>query len=171
MSFEIHRFNELPYEKQHEIAVLISLYTKGRLGEKPQMLPVEPADIMAKHLGFAALESEDDFAGYVGAIEPVQYSGVAMPEVGSLWVPLGHRKKGIAHGLVESVSHELAAMGELPYALCNSLSLKIFEQTGYQPAGMEDIPPAAIAACANCPFNPKNGQCCDTPMIFAGGLE
>lgn len=170
MSFELHKFSELPGGKQQEIATLVSIYTKGKLGEKPQMLPVEPAVIRARHLGFVALES-DEFAGFIGAIEPEIHNNVSMPEVGSLWVPEIRRKRGIAHGLVEIISHELVEMDELPYALCNSSSLKIFERIGYQPVGLEDIPPAAIEACASCPFNPHNGNCCDTPMIFAGGLE
>lgn len=167
MSLIINKFDGLNSSSQQEIANLVSLYTTGELGEKPQMLPVSPAEILEKRMGFVALY-KSNFAGFIGAKHPEDWNGRLMSEVGSLWVPESFRKRGIARKLVQIISYELTKLGELPYAFCNSLSLPIFSSLGYRPAGTKEMPSCAYAACIDCPMKPSKG-CCDTALIFKGG--
>lgn len=167
MSLIIDKFDSLDSSSQQEIAGLISSYTTGGMGEKPQMLAVSPVAILEKHIGFVALQ-EGNFAGFVGAKKPEDWNGNLMSEVGSLWVPEGFRERGIAHKLVEVISNELTELGKLPYAFCNPLSLPIFSSLGYKPAIAKEMPAHVYDACVDCPMKPSRG-CCDTALIFKGG--
>jgi len=170
MSLEYKNFAGLPATQQEEIAALVSSYTKGLLGEIPQMLPVEPEDLWNKQLGYVAL-ADQAFAGYIGASPPEVNNGSLMAEVGTLWVPLEHRKKGIAHQLINVISQDLHLGGQLPYAFGNKLSQPIFEILGYQAAPDTAVPPSALGACALCPAKPDQGGCCDTILVFEGGTQ
>ena len=165
MYYQLRLFNSLPGEVQAETAGLISAYTKGELGEKPQMLPVEPIDIYQKHLGVVALR-DDVFSGYVGATNPIRHNELKMLEVGSLWVPEQHRGKGVAHSLVSFITKSLLQLGETPYAFCNPLSKPIFIELGYVEGMPELIPPAAYSECERCPLKPANSHCCDDALIY-----
>ncbi len=165
---KLYIFNCLPEGKQHEVAQLVSDYTNGKLGEKPQMLPIEPAMVWQKHLGVVALH-EEAFSGFIGATTPEKHNGNTMPEVGSLWVPAEHRQKGIAHKLIQVVTKLLNQQGHTPYAFCNSLSQAIFEQSDYAEVETGEVPACALSACTACPMKPSNGGCCDNILLFKGG--
>ena len=166
MNLELHNFNNLAANEQQDVAERISAYTKGFLGEQPQMLPVEAEAVLGKHMGVVALFGQE-FAGYIGATEPDTHNGAKMPEVGSLWVPEAFRNQGIAKKLVKVISADLLALDELPYAFCNPLSLPIFIKAGYEQAGTEEVPPVALTLCKVCPKRPPTG-CCDTLLILKG---
>jgi hypothetical protein len=169
MSVEYYFFNSLLVPKQEEVADMVSAYTTGQLGEKPQMLPVKPAEIWKKHVGVVALEDEV-FMGYIGATEPQQHNGLMMPEVGSLWVPKQHRNKGVAHGLISVVSRSLRELQNTPYAFCNPLSKPIFERSGYIEAAADSVPSSAFSACGPCPMKLDLGGCCDEVLVFVGEI-
>ena len=166
MSLELHIFGEMLDDEQFKIANLVSSYTKGELGESPQMLPVTPEEIFGKYLGVVATK-DGIFAGYVGATKPALHNGLYMPEVGSLWVPKAYRKMGIAQAIVQCISITLDVTGHIPYAFCNPLSSGVFKHANYEEAASDEIPAMAFLACASCPKKPING-CCDTVMKYGG---
>ncbi len=166
MSLEIQLFSELPEPLAVQTADILSAYTKGELGEVPQMLPVEPTDIRNKYMGFVALQA-GAVAGYVGAMTPEIWNGKPMVEVGSLLVLPEHRKQGIAHKLVAVVTKSLTAEGDIPYAFCNPKSKTIFADAGYINAAYGEVPQSAFSLCSTCPAKPVNG-CCDEVMILKG---
>jgi len=168
MSLEFKEFNSLPHGEQADIAGLIAAYTHGQLDEEPQMLPVDSADILDRHLGYVALKS-GTFSGYIGAMHILAHKGLNMAEVGSLWVPKNSRHQGIAHKLIGLASGSLVAIQEVPYAFCNPLSKGIFTQMGYHEVDAQQVPPEALVACNSCPMKPANGDCCDDILIFRGG--
>lgn len=170
MNTTFHIFNELSDSMQHEIAQHISDYTYGKLGEKPQMLAVKPEDIMKKFLGIVALQTAT-FAGYIGALEPETHNTQSMLEVGSLYVPATHRKQGIAHGLITTISKQLDANGHTPYAFCNPDSILIFNEEGYENAEAGEVPESAFGLCGtmdSCKLKTKSDLCCDTIVIHKG---
>jgi N-acetylglutamate synthase-like GNAT family acetyltransferase len=166
MTTETLPFNELPHSMQLSVAEQVSNYTNGLTGEKPQMLPATPQEIYNKHAGFIAL-SDGEFAGYIGATQPVVWNNTPMPEVGAFWVPKEFRGQGNGHKLVAAISQALKQAGELPYALANSVSEPIFTAQGYTAAQSHEVPTSAFDLCGNCPFKPALG-CCDQPMVFTG---
>lgn len=164
MSLEIVKFNILPQSNQLEVATLVSDFTNGRMGEQPAMLPMKAEDIFAKHTGSVAMR-DGVFAGYVGALHPETHQGQPMSEIGSLWIPKGHRRHGIAHELVGDIRDDLVGEGIRPFAFCNDLSLKIFQQSGFVTQAIEAIPDSALSLCATCPLKPAAG-CCDTVVVW-----
>jgi len=171
MSLEFHKFSDLPSHKQLEIAQSISDYTKGKLGEKPQMLKAELPDIFHKYMGFIALH-DNVFAGYIGATQPEIHNEVTMSEVGTLWVPIEHRNIGIARVLVSIVTTKLLTESITPYVFCNPLSEGIFRHEIYTDAQNHEVPPAAFIACNGCEMKPNNSNsCCDKVLIFKGATQ
>lgn len=166
MSLEINKFELLSDSTQEEVAKLVSEYTNGVLGEKPQMLPVSEQDIFNKYTGFVALDSSV-FAGYIGATWPEEHNQEYMPEVGSLWVPKEFRGQGLAGKLLGIVGVNLSSVGDLPYAFCNPLSLPVFIGAGYKKAKTNEVPVTAFDTCVKCPAKPLDG-CCDTVVILKG---
>lgn len=168
MSYEIHNMETLSSGCQQDIADQVSEYTKGNMGEKPQMLPVDPSDVLDKFVGYAALEN-GQLAGYMGAVTPEEHNLVVMSEVGTLWVPEQYRGQGIAHALINIVTADVVGKGIKTYAFCNPLSQSIFEERGYEITGLESVPATALSACGTCPKKKslKKG-CCDTILIYTG---
>lgn len=181
MSVKIVDFKDLQPQSQLIVAERVSDYTKVKLGEKPQMLPVEPGEVEAKFCGAVALtEVMEKFCGtvvlaledrvlcgYIGAA-PIEVHGTQeMTEVGTLWVPTKYRRQRIAHSLVAAVTKKVLFRGVLPYAFCNKLSLPIFTDSGYLESEPEKIPTGAFSACQRCPAKPENG-CCDTIVLYPG---
>ncbi len=168
MDFEIQKFSEVGHNLQIATAHLVAAYTNGELGDMPQMLPVSPEEIFNKHVGFIAL-SNDSFAGYVGAANPIEWGGHLMSEVGSLWVPDVFRKHGVANSLVQTMSEYLLEQSLLPFAFCNSKSNSIFKRNGYLDAVNGEIPDSAFGLCTGCKNKPANG-CCDRVVIYTGEI-
>lgn len=159
---EFVTFRTLPAGVQDEFAKKISNYTNGLEGEQPQMLPVEPEDIHTK-MGLVALRDRE-FAGYIGALDPIEHHGSWMSEVGTLWVPEGYRGQKIATILSLGMSLLLENDGVTPYVFCNPLSQGVFAGIGYVQAAGSEVPTVALEACATCPSKPASG-CCDTILI------
>jgi ribosomal protein S18 acetylase RimI-like enzyme len=166
-SIEISEFEDLADKTKQEVSEAVAAFTNGQLGEQPQMLPVSPEDIYKKYAGFVAF-IQGVFAGYIGAAGPEEFKGKPMAEAGSLWVPKEYRGLGIAHKLVGTVSNHLISGGILPYAFCNPLSEKIFEDNNYVQSLSSEIPESALTDCADCPMKPSDGSCCDSILIYGG---
>jgi N-acetylglutamate synthase-like GNAT family acetyltransferase len=167
MSYEIHNMETLLSGFQLDIADQVSQYTKGNMGEKPQMLPVGPSDVLDKFIGYAALEN-GQLAGYMGAVTPEEHNLVGMSEVGTLWVPEQYRGQGIAHALIDIVTADVVGKDLKAYAFCNPLSQSIFEERGYAITGPESVPATALSACSTCPMKSLKKGCCDTILIYTG---
>lgn len=167
MEITLQPFDSLPPGVQEDVAAQVAAYTLGGCGETPQMLPVQPEAIFGKQLGVVAMDGTA-LAGYVGATAPQEHGGLAMTEVGTLWVPKAYRQQRVAMGLVAVISAGLADAGQTPYAFCNPQSRPVFTQSGYSEATPDEIPESAFGLCADCPMKPLAGGCCDTPMIMKG---
>lgn len=166
MSFEIINWQELPDIKQQQVAKEVAAYTQGKLFEQPVMLPVSEAEVFAKYLACTAF-SDDDFCGFVASTQPIEHNGQKMCEAGTLWVPKRFQSRGIAHALMQNISALLVVDNKVPYAFCNSKSINVLVDVGYEPAKVGEVPPAAFSLCVTCPNRPEAG-CCDTPVIFKG---
>ncbi|MCX6728118.1 MAG: GNAT family N-acetyltransferase [Candidatus Saccharibacteria bacterium] len=166
MEYEIKKFSDLEYAMQNDVANKVAAYTNGELGEIPQMLPVQPEDVFKKFVGFVALH-ETTFAGFVGSADPIEWAGLLMPEVGSLWVPKEFRNHGVANSLVRTISDYLLGEGLQPFAFVNPKSNSIFNRNGYLDAVNGEIPDSAFGLCKGCKHKPANG-CCDRVVIYTG---
>lgn len=169
MHVELYNWEELCVEKQTEVAAVVSAYTQGELGEKPQMLPVTRQDVTEKFAGVIAM-AEGVFSGYVAATTPVKHMNGEMSEVGSLWVPKTYRGQGVARALVGHISEVIWQKGVVPYAFCNPLSIGVFKSSGYEQSGPEAIPVEAFRLCMGCPKQPDEG-CCDRTVVYTGGCN
>lgn len=156
--------------KQGEVLSAVETYTAGKTKEKPQMLPVNRAELLAKKVVLVALKGEQGvFSGIVVASDETKHKDKPMSEVGTLWVPEKDRGEGIGHGLVSEVTTLLAGVGINPYAFCNPKSFKVFRDNGYKTASQEQIPREAFDLCSSCPHCPAAGGCCDTQLIYSKG--
>lgn len=164
MSLEIVMFSDLPPVRQMEVALQVSDYTNGRMGEQPLMLPVSPDEVLAKYSGAVALQDNVN-AGFIGALVPEGWQGKAMSEMGTLVTFPEFRKQGVAHALVDTLAKDLASATIRPYALCNKFSLSIFQNNGFSIEPVDAIPANALTLCATCPSKPPEG-CCDTVVVW-----
>lgn len=159
---EILTFGELPVDTQDELAKKISHYTNGLAGEQPQMLPVELEEVLGR-VGQVAFWDQE-FAGYIAALDPISHKSQLMCEVGTLWVPTEYRGRKIATALSLRISSLLEQSDTTPYVFCNPLSRGVFMAAGFTVAACSDVPPVAFDACAACPSKPVAG-CCDTVLV------
>ena len=146
---------------------MISSWTK----EAGTMLPKEPEEIEA------FLEKGTAVVCWNGVGEPVGFGAITFDwpndwkELGALIVEPGHREHGLGHKIVSdliSMAKERFPESKF-FALCNSKSLKIFQDNGAQVITDPNVLPADVwGECLNCPMRVealKNGKlCCDTPV-------
>lgn len=147
-----------------EVALQVSDYTNGRMGEQPLMLAITSEEVFAKYSGAVALQ-DDVYAGYIGALMPEGWLGSTMSEMGTLVTFPEFRKQGVAHKLVDALTKDLVSDTITPYALCNKFSLSIFQDNGFSIEPVDVIPASALTLCAACPSKPPEG-CCDTVVVW-----
>ncbi|HEY4963169.1 MAG TPA: GNAT family N-acetyltransferase [Candidatus Saccharimonadales bacterium] len=168
MSLEFNNFDDLDGELKSKVAEWVSEYTQGKMDETPQMLPIAEEDVYKKHLGVAAFIDEE-FSGYIAAIDPESHNGNLMSEVGSLCVPKEFRNMGIGGKLIHVITGHLVSAQIHPYAFTNPLSTPLFMVEDYLKAESALIPPSALRACLSCPMKPECDGCCDNILIYGGG--
>lgn len=173
------------------VAQVVADMVNAAEGGTSQMLAVSPEDISEKHIGILALDASKHAAdlpatptelasrltGFAGALDPINYNGHNMTEVGSLKVAETYRRRGIGTALFQAAVSSALREGLVPYAFCNPNSLPLAERIGgRQIAHASEVPPEAFGLCQECPMFQealaKQAQdsntipCCDRVVIW-----
>ena len=145
---ELHVFDELSKSMQLAVATKVANFCTNT-NEINGIIPLSIDEIMETQWAIVSTVNEK-FAGYVRLKQEIVHEKTlrTYQSIGTLVVAGAFQGNGIGAELVSKITDDIFTTTNIPFAHCNSLSLKSFQTAGYI-AAMPGVLPAAATSAYN----------------------